>query len=339
MKLKSIIPTVFLSLLCWSHEAAAEDAGLRHINARGTIRCGTNLYAGVYAHKDANGQWHGFDADMCRIFSTAIFGNDKFFEMVDVNPGDASAALTSNKIDVMLGNIPFSANMDITQKIVPVSIMYFDKQMFLAKNPKEADSMEYFKGSTICSIVDSEELYNLDQYNRRFGLKLKIIKFNNPQRAAEAFMLNRCNLLTGNQSYLKSVQKKVNKKDVEILPEHIAVRPIYAYVERDNTQLQSILRWIINGLYLAEAKKVDSMNISTLGGAADISIRNLLGFDDKLWKKFGLKPDWVRIAIKDYGNYAEIYERNFGGESPLQIEREEGALQENGGLIIPQPFL
>ena len=46
----------------------------------------------------------------------------------------------------------------------------------------------------------------------------------------------------------------------------------------------------------------------------------------------------LKTAITELGNYGEIYERNLGSLSDLNIEREKNKLIVDGGLIIPQSF-
>lgn len=43
-------------------------------------------------------------------------------------------------------------------------------------------------------------------------------------------------------------------------------------------------------------------------------------------------------AIKASGNYAEIFERNVGGASPLKLERGLNATWNKGGLMYAIPF-
>jgi general L-amino acid transport system substrate-binding protein len=37
------------------------------------------------------------------------------------------------------------------------------------------------------------------------------------------------------------------------------------------------------------------------------------------------------------GNYGEIYDRDLGVKSPLQIPREKNELQKNGGVMLALP--
>lgn len=308
MKLKTLIWSSLLLLA--ATEAFAADAGLRYIGSRGLIRCGTDLSTRSYAYKDEEKVWRGIDADLCRVFSMAIFGNSGSFEMIDVQANEISKALSSNKIDIMFGNNAMNASYEINSKANAVDIIYYDKQVFLAKPlEEEATSMAAYKGSNVCAVKNSEDLNNIYEYNRKFEAEFKPLSFINAAKAKEAFFLNRCPLLTANEIYLKGLAQSVVTKDksMEILPEIVAYRPIYAYVNKENITLRIVSKWILNALLLAEAQNITSKNVDVFIGLTDNSTRNLLGAEKKLWLDFGLKPDWVQKAVRELGNYGEIY--------------------------------
>lgn len=340
MKLKTLIWSSLLLLA--ATEAFAADAGLRYIGSRGLIRCGTDLSTRSYAYKDEEKVWRGIDADLCRVFSMAIFGNSGSFEMIDVQANEISKALSSNKIDIMFGNNAMNASYEINSKANAVDIIYYDKQVFLAKPlEEEATSMAAYKGSNVCAVKNSEDLNNIYEYNRKFEAEFKPLSFINAAKAKEAFFLNRCPLLTANEIYLKGLAQSVVTKDksMEILPEIVAYRPIYAYVNKENITLRIVSKWILNALLLAEAQNITSKNVDVFIGLTANSTRNLLGAEKKLWLDFGLKPDWVQKAVRELGNYGEIYERNLGKDSDNKIERDKNNLIENGGLMKYQPFI
>lgn len=340
MKLKTLIWSSLLLLA--ATEVFAADAGLRYIGSRGLIRCGTDLSTRSYAYKDEEKVWRGIDADLCRVFSMAIFGNSGSFEMIDVQANEISKALSSNKIDIMFGNNAMNASYEINSKANAVDIIYYDKQVFLAKPlEEEATSMAAYKGSNVCAVKNSEDLNNIYEYNRKFETEFKPLSFINAAKAKEAFFLNRCPLLTANEIYLKGLAQSVVTKDksMEILPEIVAYRPIYAYVNKENITLRIVSKWILNALLLAEAQNITSKNVDVFIGLTDNSTRNLLGAEKKLWLDFGLKPDWVQKAVRELGNYGEIYERNLGKDSDNKIERDKNNLIENGGLMKYQPFI
>ena len=49
--------------------------------------------------------------------------------------------------------------------------------------------------------------------------------------------------------------------------------------------------------------------------------------------------DWLKKAVKLYGNYGEIYDKNLGQESPLKLQRNRSRLIKDGGMLKSQAFL
>ena len=94
----------FLTANAW-----AADIGFRYIKSRGEVLCGTDLDSETYAYKDEAGYWRGIDADLCRVFSIAIFGRSDKFRLVNVKENQVNSAIAHNKIDIMLGNAPGTA--------------------------------------------------------------------------------------------------------------------------------------------------------------------------------------------------------------------------------------
>lgn len=320
---------------------SAKDSGLKYIFTRGEVRCGTDLSTRTYAYKDEYGEWKGFDADMCRLFSLAIFGDSSHFKLVHVSDPEISQALADGKIDVMFGNTALSAASELKSHANAAEILYYDRQMFLAEAKPGAKSMEAYRGSKVCTVGNSEAANNIRNFNRKYELDLKILPFRSAAEAKAGFYLKRCQLLTGNETYLRGLAQTVktsNSRSV-VLPEVIAQRPIYAYVDRDNNRLRLISKWILNAPRAAEAEGMTAQNINIFIGNTDSGTRNLLGDTPKLWQAFGLRPDWVKKAIAELGNFGEMYERNLGKDSSLKIDRDQNNLIKNDGLIQALPFL
>ncbi len=56
-------------------------------------------------------------------------------------------------------------------------------------------------------------------------------------------------------------------------------------------------------------------------------------------KSLGLANDWAYNIIKLVGNYAEVFERNLGPDTPLKIPRGLNRLWKDGGIQYPMPIL
>ena len=70
----------------------------------------------------------------------------------------------------------------------------------------------------------------------------------------------------------------------------------------------------------------------------DPEIQRLLSKDGTMCKNVGLEAGCFANAIKQVGNYGEMFERNVGVNTPLKIKRGLNALWNKGGLLYSPPF-
>lgn len=340
MKLKLSV-LCMISLLTATAANASPDAGLRYINTRGKLLCGTQTENKIFSYKDEDGKQQGFNVEICKMISTAIFGRSDRFAMVPLSDNQVSSALYSNKIDVMIGGMPYSADNEISSKAAPIGVLYYDNQIFAAHKKENATSMEDYKGARVCVVKESDDMSKLQTYNAKYQLDFNILPFANAVRAKEAFFLKRCQLLTGNSMLLKDmlINSPTGTSGVEILPEIIASRPVYLYSEKNNTTFRSQLKWALNAIKLAEELGLSSENIDLNLASQDIVVQNLLGTNDKLWKKFKLEPNWVQVFLRENGNYGEVFENSLGQKSRFNMPRKENNLGKNGGQITSDTFI
>ena len=301
------------------------------------VRCGTNMSVKSYAHKK-DGVWVGIDADMCRVIAQAVIGNNTKIEMVNVAPSEMEKALDEGKIDVMLSGQPFSANIETARKALSVGLLYFDHQMLMVK-ADDSDNLEDYRGKKICISTDADYFKNLDDYNMRYNLGLSYLTYPTLAQAKEAFLLNRCQMMTASGMTLHGVLEDLPKANAKILNERVSMYPVYAFVQRDNAELRLALKWIFNALLLAEQYDINSQNLSFYATNDDPELRNLLGDDPKMWKDLKLRPKWLREVIANLGNYKNIFDKNIGRDSKYKLNRDEGQLVKDGGTVYPVPFI
>ena len=55
--------------------SGAQAATLDDVKARGILHCIVNTGLPGFSYTDANGNWAGFDADMCRSVAAAVLGD------------------------------------------------------------------------------------------------------------------------------------------------------------------------------------------------------------------------------------------------------------------------
>jgi general L-amino acid transport system substrate-binding protein len=94
----------------------------------------------------------------------------------------------------------------------------------------------------------------------------------------------------------------------------------------------AIVKWVHFALLNAEEFDVTSQNVDAMKTSEDSDVRQLLGAEGALGKGVGLDNAWAANVIRAVGNYGEIFERNLGADSKLQIPRGLNALWTKGGL-------
>ena len=290
-----------------------------------------------YAYKE-DGVWHGIDADLCRVVAQALLGDNKKIQMVNVSQKNMSRALDENRIDVMLSGGAYSAKTETSRQALSAGFLYYDHQMLMV-HKNDSENLKDYKGKKICISTDSDYFKNFDDYNFANDLGIRYLTFNTLKEAKEAFLLNRCQMLTASGLVLNGIIEERINSNAKVLPQQIALHPVYAYVQRDNNELRLALKWIFNALFLAEQYDINAQNLSFFASNDNPEIRNLLGDDTQLWTDLKAKPQWVREVISLLGSYKDIYDKNLGADSGYHLDRKEGRLVKDGGTIYPLPFI
>ena len=146
-------------------------------------------------------------------------------------------------------------------------------------------------------------------------------------------------MVTAGALFLGGLKQSMLKSNTKIFPDQIAITPVYALVRSHNKDFRLAVKWILNALFLAEQYGMNAQNLNFFVSHNNQEIRNLMGDDPKLWQSLGLRSFWLNDAIKLLGNYGEIYDRNIGADSDYKIDRAQGKLVKDGGIVYPLPFM
>jgi general L-amino acid transport system substrate-binding protein len=124
-----------------------------------------------------------------------------------------------------------------------------------------------------------------------------------------------------------------------VLPERISKEPLGPMIRRGDDQWLDITRWTLMALIEAEEYGVTAANAEKMvAESTSATVQRLLGKTGDLGKGLGLDAAWALNAIRQVGNYGEIFERNLGASSPMKMQRGLNALWTKGGQQYPIPF-
>jgi general L-amino acid transport system substrate-binding protein len=335
-------PVLGAMALALSFAAAPALAGktLDAIKQRGSLKCGvTNGVAGFSA-PDTQGRWSGLDVDTCRAIAAAVLGDGNKVEFVPLNSQQRFASLQAGEIDILARNTTWTLTRDASLGFNFTAITYYDGQGFLVPKKLKVTSAKQLKGATICTQSGTTNEKNASDWFRAQKVEVKTLVFENFEAAYKAFFAGRCQAFTTDSSALAGLRNKEapNPDDYMILPELISKEPLAPLVRRGDDEWFAITKWTIYALIEAEEAGITQAKADELKASSqDPAVQRLLGSGDDLGKFMGLDKEWSLRAIKAVGNYGEMFERNVGPKSVLQLPRGTNKLWSQGGLMYAPP--
>mgnify|MGYP000347586385 CR=1 FL=1 len=310
------------------------------IKARGQVICGVNPSLPGFAAADSQGNWTGFDIDICKAITATLLSDVTKVKWTPLNASQRFAALQSGEIDVLSRNTTWTLTRDASLGLNFTGVTYYDGQGFMVTKKSKITSAKQLKGATVCVQSGTTTEKNLTDFSRANKLNLKPVVFEKVEAATGAYFSGRCVAYTTDASGLASIRNKEAKdpKDYTILPELISKEPLGPMVRRGDDEWFAIVKWVIHGLLESEELGVTKANVEAMKNDPSPAIGRILGSKDDTGKLLGLDAQWMARAIAATGNYGEIFERNVGPNSPLGLPRGTNNLWNNGGLMYGYPL-
>ena len=319
-----------------------ESPTLKAVRARGVLNCGVNMGLIGFAFPDNRGGWQGFDVDFCRATAAAIFGSPSAVRFVPLSAEDRFEALKSGKVDVLWRNSSWTMTRDVRGDVGFAGINYYDGQGFLVRRALNLNSAVELNGARICVQRGSTTELNLEDYFRARGIQYRPVVVQTEEESRQAYGREECDAMTADISALAAARTTMSTPTQHvILPDVISKEPLGPVVRRGDDQWEAVIRWTLNALILAEELGVTQSNVARLERESrEPRIVRLLGKEGDFGPSLGLSRTWAKDAIAAGGNYGEIFARNLGKQSALDLERGLNAQwnAQPSGLIYGLPI-
>ena len=161
--------------------------------------------------------------------------------------------------------------------------------------------------------------------------------------AAGRLTAGECAAVTADATALAELQHLAPGGDAayRLLPARISKEPFGPAVNRGDEGWLTLVRWVLFALVEAEERGITAANVRTVRDTtADPAVKAFLGVGSPgdYSSALGVAPGWVVRVVESVGNYGEVFERNLGRHSPLNIERGHNRLWTEGGLMYAPPF-
>ena len=341
MSFKSLKLTASIVAAMATLAAAPAHAGktLDAIKARGQLVCGVNVGLAGFSAADSSGAWTGMDVDYCKAVAAAVLGDAGKVKWVPLTAQQRFTALQSGEVDVLSRNTTNTLSRDASLGLNFVGVNYYDGQGFMV-NKGKITSAKQLKGATVCVQSGTTTEKNLTDFSRANGLNIKAVVFEKLEASTGAYFSGRCQAYTTDASGLASIRAKEAKAPTAhvILPDLISKEPLGPMVRRGDDEFFAISKWVLNGLIEAEEYGITQANVDEMKKSTDPQVGRMLGATEDLGKHLGLDKEWLARSIKAVGNYGEVFERNAGPKTALNLPRGKNAQWNKGGLMYAAPL-
>jgi general L-amino acid transport system substrate-binding protein len=320
--------------------AAQAGPTLDKVKQKGQITCGVQTGQAGFAAPDSQGRWAGFNIDICKALSAAIFGAVDKLNYVPLTGQQRFTALQSGEVDLLSNNTTDTLQRDTALGLNFAPVVFYDGQGFMVAKKLGVKGTKELNGATICVAPGTTTELNLADYSRANKMDFKQVVIEKVDELRAAFFSGRCDVLTGDASALNAtrIAQAPNPDDYIILPERISKEPLAPVVRHGDDEWSDIVRWVVYALIEAEEKGVTSKNVDDMLKNDDPNIKRMLGVTPGMGKALGLDEKWAYNEIKLVGNYGEIFDRNLGKDTELKFERGLNDLWTRGGLMYAMPI-
>src|SRR5438874_1387641 len=322
--------------------AGTAEAGptLDKIKQGGSITCGVPTGVPGFAQPDSQGKYTGFDVDICRALSAAIFGEPDKVKYVPLTAQQRFTALQSGEVDILSNNTTWTLQRDTDLGFNFGPVVFYDGQGFMVAKKLGVKTGKELNGATICVAPGTTTELNLADYFRGNKMEFKPVVIEKIDEIYAAFFSGRCDVMTGDASALAAqrIGRASNPDDYIVLTERISKEPLAPVVRHGDEEWHDIVDWVVYALFEAEEKGITQKNVDEMAKSEAPDIKRMLGVTPGMGKALNLDEKWAYNAIKAVGNYGEIFDRHLGLNPPLKIERGYNSLWTKGGLIYAPPI-
>ncbi|MEM6446240.1 MAG: amino acid ABC transporter substrate-binding protein [Cyanobacteria bacterium J06642_2] len=316
--------------------SAVSPGVLSQVKSRGKVNCAVNKELPGFGSLDESGEFTGFDIDICRAVSAAVFGDPDQVEFKVVTSANRQTAIQSGEVDMISRNTTWTLTRDREWGATYGPTVYYDGQGFIVPKDTGITTIEELDGATICVIAGTTTELNLADTFRSRGLEFTPVVFDGDDATFNAFEEGRCDANTGDQSALISRRTQLAEPDSYlILEEVISKEPLGPLVKSGDAEWADVLFWTVSALFYADEKGITSENIDSFMDSDDPNIKRFVGTEGNMGELLGLEPDFAVNVIKSVGNYSELFDRNL---TPLGVSRGLNQSYTTGGILYAPPF-
>ena len=306
---------------------------------RGKLLCGVSGELPGFSFVTQDGKYSGLDVDICRAIAAAVFDNPDAVEYRNLNAKERFTAVQTGEVDILSRNTTESLSRDTTVGLEFAPVVFYDSQSIMVKKASGIKTLADLKGKAICIQTGTTTEQNLTDQMQKRGLAYQPLVFEDVNTTFATYAEGRCAGVTADRSQLVSRRVRLPNPDEHVvLADVLSKEPLAPAVADGDAAWAQVVRWVVYALIEAEELQITAQNVTQQAQSKDPNVRRFLGVDGDLGKGLGLANDFAARAIKQVGNYGELYDRNLGAKTKLNLPRGQNQLWNRGGLLFSPPF-
>jgi len=337
MKLSAKIATTFAASAVAVAQVASAGT-LDDVKARGELKCGVSGGVPGFSAPDDAGRMQGIDAAVCDAIAAAVLGDASKVTFIPLTAKERFTALASGEVDVLSRNTTHTLTREASLGLNFTYYNYIDGQGFMVMKDSGIKSALELDGASICVQAGTTTELNMADYFRNNNMSFTPVGYETSTQTREGFEGGACGVLTSDKSQLAALRTEMKDPSAAmLLPETISKEPLGPVVRQGDDQWMDIVAFTLYALINAEEAGVTSKNIDELkANPSNPDIARIVGTEGNMGELLGLSADWSYNAIKQVGNYGEIYARTV---EPIGIPRAGSVndLWTRGGILYAPP--
>ncbi len=322
--------------------ASRVDAGetLEQIRGKGQLRCGVSDHLAGFSTQDADGRWSGMDVDFCRAVAAAVTGDPENVRFEALTAAQRFPALLGKRVDLLSADVTWTLGREAGLKVLFAGVLYYDHQAFMVSRNSGMTALSGLAGSSICLERGTTHVDNTADYFAQQGWTYEPTVVESFEEAAEAFLSGRCQAFASDAAALAGMRAELpdGGEDLVILSNVISNEPLGPVVRSGDEDWFRVVRWVLFVLVHAERREISQAAALAALRGAKLEISGLPEHSKEYARALGVDPNWALRVVAAVGNYGEMFERNLGKGSGLQLERGLNALWTEGGLMYAPPL-
>jgi general L-amino acid transport system substrate-binding protein len=309
------------------------------VKSRGQLICGVSGEVPGFSFVETDGKYSGIDVDVCRGVAAALFDNPDAVEFRNLSTTERFTALQTGEVDILSRNTTWTLSRTTSVGLEFAPVVFYDGQAIMVNQKSGIQSLKDLQDRAICVQTGTTTEQNLTDQMRKRGITYKPIVFEDVNITFATYAQGRCDAITADRSALVSRRTRLPQPENNvILDEVISSEPLAPAVAKGDARWGDAVKWVVYSFIKAEELGITSQNIQQFANSDDPDIRRFLGTEGDLGETLGFTNDFAARIIKHVGNYAEIYDRNLGPKTPLNLARNQNQLWTQGGLLFAPPF-